>query len=180
VAALAALVLLIVVQTGATLLVVAGFRHHRDLPMLRHHLRAHRIVPRRWIDAVARLLPTGSVGIGVASAIAPVHSAGAARLAGAAVALVYLIFAGYLAVLTYRDPAASCGCLGTTGERAGRSLLRAVAMLAAGAAVASPWPAPALTEIAGWRLLAALTAMVGAGAALVLTAVAAPTPRRTL
>ncbi|MEU8611324.1 hypothetical protein AB0C29_25395, partial [Actinoplanes sp. NPDC048791] len=74
-AALAALVLLIVVQAGATLLVVAGFRHHRHPPMLRHHLRAHRIVPRRWIDAVARLLPAGAVGIGVAAAIAPVHSA---------------------------------------------------------------------------------------------------------
>lgn len=179
-AALAALALLIVVQAGATLLVVGGFRHHRDSPMLRHHLRAHRIVPRRWIDAVVSLLPTGSVVVGVAGAVAPLLSAGAARLAGAAVALVYLIFAGYLAVLTYRDPSASCGCLGTTGERAGRSLLRAVAMFAAGAAVASPWLAPALTEIAGWRLLAALTAMVGAGAAIVLTTVAAPTPRRTL
>jgi hypothetical protein len=177
--ALAALALLIVVQAGATLLVVAGFRHRRDPAMLRHHLRAHQIVPRRWIDAVAGLLPTASAAAGVAAAVAPVLSAGAARLAGAAVALVYLIFAGYLAVLTYRDPAASCGCLGTTGERAGRSLLRAVVMLAAGAAVASPWLAPALTEIAGWRLLAALTAVVGAGAAFVLTAVAAPTPRRT-
>ncbi|WP_250007969.1 MauE/DoxX family redox-associated membrane protein [Actinoplanes sp. M2I2] len=176
--ALAALALLIVVQAGATLLVVAGLRHRRDPAMLRHHLRAHRIVPRRWIDAVAGLLPTASIVVGVASAIAPVLTAGAARVAGAAVAVVYLIFAGYLSVLTYRDPAASCGCLGTTGERAGRSLLRAVLMLAAGAAVASPWLAPALAEIADWRLLAALTALVGAGAAVVLTAVAAPVPRR--
>lgn len=179
-AALAALTLLIVVQGGAVLLVVAGLRHRRDPAILRHHLRVHRIVPRRWIGAVAGLLPAGSAGIGIASAVAPVLSAGAARAAGAAVALVYLMFAGYLAALTYRDPATSCGCLGTTGERAGRSLLRAVAMFAAGSAVASPWLVPALTEVAGWRLLVALTAMVGAGAAVVTTAVAAaPTPRRT-
>ena len=175
----AALILLTVVQGGATLLVVAGLRHRRDRAILRHHLRAHRIVPRRWIDPVAALLPAGSAGAGAVSLVAPMLSAGAGRGAGAVVALVYLMFAGYLAVLTARDPAASCGCLGTTGERAGRSLLRAVVMVAAGSAVASPWLIPALTEITGWRLLAALTAMVGAGAAVVATAATTPTPRRT-
>jgi hypothetical protein len=175
-AVLAALILLAAVQGGSTLLIVAGRRHRRDRA-LRHHLRAHGVLPRWTYAPVAAVLPPLEIVIGSAGVVAPVVSAAAARAAAAGIAVTYLLFAAYLAVLRRRDPAATCGCLGAADERPGRSLLRAGVLAGAAAACASPGLLLALAAVPGRPLLAVLTAVIGAGAAVLLTQLAAPIRR---
>ena len=177
-AAPAAVLLLTMQEGAAALLLVSGWRHLRNRPLLVHHLRVHRIVPRWSIGAVARTLPAVSLIVGSVALVAPLLVAAvvpgrwpaAARIAAAATAGVYLMFLVYLTALHRLDPRASCGCLGSADEGTGSSLVRAGVVTASSVAAASPWVLPALTVVGGWRLLVPLASAVGVAAVAVTSA----------
>ena len=169
----AALLLIIVQQGAATLLLVAGRRHLRSRSVLVHHLRVHRVLPRRWIGPVARVLPISSIAIGVVvltvplltAALAPGRWPAVGRLAAGVLTLTYLTFFIYLHVLRRRAPDAPCACLGTPDERTGHSTVRAAAVVLASAAAVLPGPLQSISEVPGFPALILIATVLGAAAA---------------
>jgi hypothetical protein len=169
----AALLLIIVQQGAATLLLVAGRRHQRHRSVLVHHLRVHRVLPRRWIGPVGRALPISSIAIGavvlavplVTSVLAPGRWPEAARLAAGLVATTYLTFLIYLYALRRRAPDVPCGCLGSPGERTDHSIVRAATVVLACAAAVLPIPLRSVSQVPGFPVLILIATALGAAAA---------------
>jgi hypothetical protein len=170
VTAIAALLLVTAAQTGAALLLVAGWRHGQRRRELVHHLRRHGVVPDRAVYPVSRAVPAASVSVGVAALALPTLAAGLApsawlpvqRLVAGAQALVFLGFLGYLVALHRRSPGQDCGCLGATDERTGTAIVRAAAL--ALVASATGFLVPPLATIPGWPALYLLATVLGASA----------------
>jgi Methylamine utilisation protein MauE len=97
---------------GAMLLLGAGAGHLRSPRWVRASLEAQRVLPAGWHGALARLL--GPIELALAAVVllgwfvAPVLL----RVGLAAAAVLWVAFAGYLAVVLRRTPGAPCGCFG--------------------------------------------------------------------
>lgn len=144
---------------AALLLLLAGVGHVRERRLFAATLAAQRVLPRAVHAPLAAAIGPAEVLLGVALLAGLVAGDGWARAAAAPTALLYLAFGAYVAVVWRTRPRVPCGCFGSSAPASGFTVVRALLLGVAAAAVA-------------WRGVPSATATDGvlvAGAALVLT-----------